>query len=428
MGLSKRNLLCVLCCLCLNLGVAIDTITSSQSIKDPECIISSGRAFKLGFFSPVNSTNRYLGIWFNNISVFTVIWVANREKPLKNSSGVLTISEDGNLVVLDGQKEILWSSNVTNSVVNSSAQLSDSGNLVLQENTRLLWESFQHPSDTFLPKMKISTNVRTGKKVQLTSWKNPSDPSIGSFSAGFSPLNIPQAFVWKDSHPYWRTGPWNGQVFNGVPSSWNPNYHNAFTVVDDKQGTVYGTFAYTDVLHLSKYVLDSQGHLVQTYWNYEKEDWEVLGLGPKDECDVYGTCGTFGNCDLLGSPICSCLRGFEPKIIEEWNRGNWSSGCLRRTPLQCERSNKSGEEGKADGFFELKMIKVPDFAQWSYGTKDDCQNQCLKNCSCVAYAYDSGIGCMSWTGNLVDLGKFSVGGSEIYIRLANLEFGKFFSF
>ncbi|GMY37014.1 G-type lectin S-receptor-like serine/threonine-protein kinase At1g11330 isoform X1 [Fagus crenata] len=424
MGLSKRNFLCVLCCLCLNLGVAIDTITSSQSIKDPEYIISSGSAFKLGFFSPVNSTNRYLGIWFNNISVFTVIWVANREKPLKNSSGVLTISKDGNLVVLDGQKEILWSSNVTNSVVNSSAQLSDSGNLVLQENTRLLWESFQHPSDTFLPKMKISTNVRTGKKVQLTSWKNPSDPSIGNFSAGFSPLNIPQAFVWKDGHPYWRTGPWNGQVFIGVPSSWNPNYHNAFTVVDDKQGTVYGTFAYTDVLRLSKYVLDSQGHLVQTYWNYEKEDWEVLGLGPKDECDVYGTCGTFGNCDLLGSPICSCLRGFEPKIIEEWNRGNWSSGCLRRTLLQCERLNKSGEEGKADGFFELKMIKVPDFAQWSYGTKDDCQNQCLKNCSCVAYAYDSGIGCMSWTRNLIDLQKFSVGGSEIYIRLSNLEFEK----
>jgi hypothetical protein len=153
-----------------------------------------------------------------------------------------------------------------------------------------------------------------------------------------------------------------------------------------------------------------------------------LGLGPKDECDVYGTCGTFGNCDLLGSPICSCLRGFEPKIIEEWNRGNWSSGCLRRTPLQCERLNKSGEERKEDGFFELKMVKVPDFAQWSYGTKDDCQNQCLKNCSCVAYAYDSGIGCMSWTGNLIDLRKFSVGGSEIYIRLANLEFGMFFSF
>jgi hypothetical protein len=132
--LSKRNLLFVLCCFCLNLGAAIDTIMSSQSIKDPDYIISKGSIFKLGFFSPVNSTNRYLRIWYNSISIFTIVWVANREKSLMDSSGLFTISEDGNLVVLNGQKEILWSSNVTNSVINSSAQLLDSGNLVLQDD------------------------------------------------------------------------------------------------------------------------------------------------------------------------------------------------------------------------------------------------------------------------------------------------------
>ena len=81
MGLSKTNLLSVICCFCLNLTVAIDTIRSSQSINDTEYIISNGSAFRLGFFSPANSTNRYLGIWYNNISVFTDIWVANRQKP-----------------------------------------------------------------------------------------------------------------------------------------------------------------------------------------------------------------------------------------------------------------------------------------------------------------------------------------------------------
>ena len=165
--LSKRNFLSVFCCLCLNLGVAIDTIISPQSIKDPDYIISNGSDFKLGFFSPVNSTNRYLGIWYNRISVFTVVWVANRQKPLKNSSGVLTISEDGNLVVLDGQREILWSSNVTNSVANSNFHLLDSGNLVLRENTsgKIIWESFHHPTDTFLPGMKLSVNLRDRKSV-----------------------------------------------------------------------------------------------------------------------------------------------------------------------------------------------------------------------------------------------------------------------
>ena len=111
---------------------------------------------------------------------------SKQQQPLKDSSGVLTISEDGNLVALNGQKEILWSSNVNNSVANSSAQILDLGNLVLKENTigTILWESFNNPSYVSLPEMKISTNERTGEKVKLTSWKSPSDPSIGSFFDG----------------------------------------------------------------------------------------------------------------------------------------------------------------------------------------------------------------------------------------------------
>ena len=105
----------------------------------------------------------------------------------------------------------------------------------------ILWESFQHPSDSFLARMKLSSNLRKDEKVQLTSWKSPSDPSIGSFSAGIDPLNIPEGIVWKDGCPNWRTSPWNGQVFIGT-QNWNPVYHNGFSVVDDKQGTVYATF------------------------------------------------------------------------------------------------------------------------------------------------------------------------------------------
>ncbi|KAK4588007.1 hypothetical protein RGQ29_019129 [Quercus rubra] len=391
--LSKRSLLYALCCLFLNLGVARDTISSFQSLKDPDYIISNGSAFRLGFFSPVNSTNRYLGIWYNKISVvnyFSVVWVANRERPLKDSSGVLTIYEDGNLVVLNGQEEILWSSNVSNSVPNSSATLLDSGNLVLQRDT--------------------------------TGAISPSDPSIGRFSSGVIPQNISQGFIWKDGHPYWRTGPWNGQFFTGAQSR-VLDYQRGYTLVYDKEEIVCATITYVNGLGLSKHFLDSQGNFTQLRWDDEKEDWEVVGFAPANECDVYGTCGAFGSCYALSSPICSCLKGFEPKIVEEWNRGNWMSGCVRRTPLQRERVNNGSKgAGKADGFLKLEMVKVPDFAKWSYRTKDDCRKQCLENCSCVAYAYDTHIGCMSWSGNLFDLQKFSTGGLDIYIRLSYLEF------
>ena len=441
MGLVRKTsmsvLLVLLCCFCLDSGSATDTITSLQPMKDSDYIISNGSAFKLGFFSPKNSTNRYLGIWYNKKSVLPVQWVANREKPLKDSSGVLTIS-DGKLVILDGQKEILWSSNVTNSVANSSAQLLDSGNLVLREGTtgRIVWESFQHPSDTLLQRMKFSTNVRTGEKVQFSPWKGPSDPSIGSFSSGIQPQtrSLVQIFIWKDGRPFWRSGPWNSRSFIGLPEMYSI-YHDGFSLTEDQDGTYSFSFSYMND-SLFHCVITTEGDIQAKYWDCEKDDWGILWNAVKSKCDVYGMCGAFGSCDSQSSPICSCLPGFKPKNTKEWNRGNWTSGCVRRTPSsQCTVVNSSIEAVKMDGFLKLKTMKVPDFADSlpvhenfgdlsSTNNEDYCRQQCLENCSCTAYAYDSGTGCMSWTRSLIDIQKFSRGGVDLYIRVAYSELGE----
>ena len=406
-------------------GSATDTITSFQPIKDPNYIISNGSAFKLGFFSPVNSTNRYLGIWFNKKSVLPAQWVANRDKPLKDSSGVLTISEDGNLVLLNGQKEILWSSNVTNSSPNSSALLKDSGNLVLRESTTtgtIVWESFQNPSDTLLQTMKLSTNVRTGKKVQFTSWKSPSDPSIGSFSAGIQAQSLVQVFLWRDGCPRWRSGPWNLGRFIGSVET-DSVFHDGFSLSKDQDGTFYISFPYVSD-SLFHYFLTTDGDIVERYWDNDKDDWVVMWHALQSECDIYGKCGEFGSCNPQTSPICSCLAGFEPKSTEEWNRGNWTSGCVRGTPLQCERVNTGGEAGKMDKFLKLNMMKVPDFADLSSAPEENCRQQCIENCSCIAYASDSGAGCMSWTTSLIDTQKISSHGYDLYIRVAYSELGE----
>ena len=429
-------LLVLLCCFCLDSGSATDTITSFQPVRDSDYIISNGSAFKLGFFSPVNSSNRYLGIWYDKKSILPTQWVANREKPLKDSSGVLTISEDGNLVILDGQKGILWSSNVTNSVANSSAQLLDSGNLVLRESTTgtIVWESFQHPSNTLLQRMKFGANVRTGEKVKFSSWKSPSDPSIGSFSFGIQLQSFIQIFIWKDSRPFWRSGPWNSRTFIGLPEMYSI-YHDGVSLTEDQDGTYSFSFSYVKD-SLFHYVITTEGDIVERYWDYEKDDWRILWNAVKSECDVYGMCGAFGSCNSRSSPICSCLLGFEPKNTKEWNRGNWTSGCVRRTLLsQCAIVNSSIEAIKMDGFLKLKTMKVPDFADSlpayeSFGglsstnNEDYCRQQCLENCSCIAYAYDSGTGCMSWTTSLIDIQKFSSGGVDLYIRVAYSELGE----
>ncbi|KAJ4837739.1 hypothetical protein Tsubulata_015330 [Turnera subulata] len=117
--------------------------------------------------------------------------------------------------------------------------------------------------------------------------------------------------------------------------------------------------------------------------------------------------------DLIGRYVpliscISCLNGFEPQNAEEWSKGNWTSGCIRSRLLRCNRSENGSEGEKEDGFLKLDT---------------ECRNECLSDCSCVAYAYYPGFGCILWRGNLDDMQKFSSGGSDLYIRLTYSELG-----
>lgn len=411
-------------CLCTDLGTAVDTITTSQPIRDSETIKSKSSLFKLGFFSPPNSSNRFVGIWVDKKSE-PVVWVANKNKPLNDSSGIITV-EDGNLVVLNGKNQLLWSSNVSNSVNNVTAQLLDTGNLVLSDNIngRIIWESFEEPTDTFLKEMKLISSTRTGPIIQLTSWRSPSDPSTGSFTFGIDALNIPEGVIWNNSRPYARTGPWNGQSFIGIPDMYSVYLDGFQLQVDDQANVVTFSYALLNNLIIF-YVLTSLGSIEERYWDEAEEEWKVSFRSLETECDVYGHCGGFGKCDAQKKPICNCLRGFEPKNVEEWSRGNWSSGCVRKRALQCEMINKTGNVGRKDGFLKLQNMKLPYFAERSSVPVELCREACLNNCSCAAYAYVTGIGCMRWTGNLIDLNKFTTEGEDLYLRLPHSELGKF---
>ncbi|XP_073141229.1 G-type lectin S-receptor-like serine/threonine-protein kinase At1g11300 [Henckelia pumila] len=415
-----------LLCSCFVLGftAAENTLRFNQSLRDSETLVSSGEKFKLGFFSPANSSYRYVGIMYN-IPVMTVIWVANRENPLNDLNGSVQLSGDGNLVILDGQKEVIWSTNVSSPLPNSSVQLLDTGNLVLQDslNLGIKWESFVHASDSWLPKMELLTDSSMDEKIVLTSWRSPSNPALGRFTSTVEPLDIPQLFVWNGQYPFWRSGPWNGHIFTGIP--WSDTYYqNGIDVVNDNPKSAYVTYSYTNASILLYFVLNTSGSLLQKVWANGYRDWEVLWSSIGNECDFYGKCGPFGICYARHTPICSCLPGFEPKSHEEWNAANWSGGCTRKTPLQCEKNGTSvGGMGKEDGFLMLKTVKLPDkFKRFSV-LEEDCRNQCSNDCSCIAYAFDSGIGCLRWTGSLIDMQNLPSGDTDLYIRLANSELG-----
>ncbi|KAL7243938.1 hypothetical protein ACSBR1_016205 [Camellia fascicularis] len=415
-----------------------DTLTQSQPISAGQTLVSSGQIFELGFFIPSNSSKQYVGIWHKNVPIHDrkVVWVANRENPLTvtatdSASSSLTIGKDGNLRLLDGMNNTVWLTNVSSVHSNNSiAVLSDRGDLSLKDSVSglILWESFNYPCDTFSPGMMIGMNTKTGDKRFMSSWLTEDDPSPGTFVCGFSMDTPPQVFIWNGSKPYWRGGPWDGLKFIGVVDIENA-YSDGFNLIhDNQQGSVYMTWHVYNTSHVHFMFLTPDGTLKRMFMDEQVKNPYVSWMVPVNQCDIYGVCGPFGVCNKNKSPNCECLKGFVPNSTEDWNKGNWVGGCVRKTDLLCQKNTSNlASSGKAqnDGFWKLGSMKLPDHFEYLY-TEDSsgCQQWCLSNCSCVAYAYVTGIDCMVWTGGLMDVQQFSLAGNDLYLRLSYSELGK----
>ncbi|KAL5576576.1 hypothetical protein UlMin_018275 [Ulmus minor] len=406
-------------------NVEIYNISSSQALSLRKTLISSNQVFELGFFSPNNSTNQYVGIWYKGVSPLTVLWVANRKNPFTGNSTTLAISSNGNLELLDEDNNSLWSTNTSvGSNSTSFALLSDDGNLVLKDGLsgQDLWQSFSHLGDTLLAGAVLGFNVKTGENFVLSSWKSIADPSPGNFTVGFSQQRPTQAFIWNGRIPHYRTGPWDKSRFVGHPemeSTYRSRYH---LEENETQGTTYFsiTSRVSSSSNLLKFFLSPEGKL-KLLIKESDSDWSSNWESPANQCQVYGTCGPFGVCKISDSPICKCLNGFVPKASQEWIKGNWTGGCVRKTELLCGRnsSSQASDKGERDGFKKMENMKLPDFYEYLMSTNfNDCHFGCLNNCSCIAYAYVDGIGCLVWSKDLIDILQIpDGGGQDLYLRL-----------
>ncbi|XP_038981803.1 G-type lectin S-receptor-like serine/threonine-protein kinase At2g19130 [Phoenix dactylifera] len=405
-------------------GVATDTISLGQSVSGNQTIVSKEGHFELGFFTPGNSRNYYIGIWYKTIPVQTVIWVANRATPISNtSSAELKISEDGKLVLLNSSKIPVWSSNSTPSTSNSTvAVLLDTGNLVISKGSNTtIWQSFDHPTDTWMPGGWLGVNKITGEYQSTTSWENPENPAPGPFAQSMDPDGSNQfVLLWNGSEIYWSSGLWNGQYFTAVPGTRESTPFN-FTFVDNKQRK-YAMYTILDSSFITRCVIDSSGLLRQWYWLNSTQKWQTVFTQPLAQCDVYSLCGAFGICDQKSLNTCRCSHGFEPASLKEWEFNVWKSGCMRKTSLRC--SNKSSTGGEGDRFLEMTNMRLPANPQnLTVGSAKDCEQACLNSCSCNAYAYVSG--CSIWTGDLRNLRQLYDGDSgagTLHLRLAASNF------
>ncbi|KAK6162296.1 hypothetical protein DH2020_002137 [Rehmannia glutinosa] len=345
----------------------LESFEGSQVIlRGNTTITSENTTFKLGFFAPNNEFKWYLGIWYASIPIPTYVWVANRERPINNLlSASAEITEDGKLAVMDqDSRTIMWE---TNNVEKASGlSLSEQGNLVLlSSDGRIVWQSFDFPTDTWLPGMNLTAGQR------LTSWKSSIDPTLGRF-----------------------------------------DFIDPFTPM--------ATFGYTEVPlesgikpPLTRFVLDHMGRLKQFTWSQQSEIWNMFWSQPENVCRVYGLCGNLGLCN--GEPLspCQCLNGFSPVDGVSWGKDDFSEGCWREGDEHCGENDKFEEVGAVS----YERTTVVSFS----GSRSECEKACLKNCSCVGLYHNANDNfCKNLYGSLLNLRNITSDSTihdKLYVRV-----------
>ncbi|KAG6651692.1 hypothetical protein CIPAW_06G130400 [Carya illinoinensis] len=421
---AKPFLFFVLLLLRAYFSIAVDTLSKGQSLSamNTDSISSNGSIFELGFFKRGTPPKFYLGIWFKRLVGERIVWIANKEKHLSDpSSSRLEFSEDGNLVLLEGSYKMpFWSTNLQNLPSNSTeAVLRDDGNFVLRDRSNvsaIFWESFNHPTNTWRPGAKLGMDKAGKVPKQLISWKNSENPSPGVFSLRLDPNESNQFILeWNRSQVYWRSGVWKGKSFNSFPEMRGLNHICNFSFVSNEKET-YSTYSLYNTSRMSQFLITSNGQIQQYMWLSSAEPWFLFWAQPNSLSDVYALCGPFGIYHDNTSHPCDCPKGFEPFSDTQTRLNDWSGGCLRRHPLQCENRN-----AKKDWFQKIPNTTLPiNWKAYSTVGARRCELACINSCSCIAYAHNNS-GCMIWEGTLLNLQRLSDGGKvgqDIYLRLA----------
>uniref|UniRef100_A0A0D9ZG93 non-specific serine/threonine protein kinase n=1 Tax=Oryza glumipatula TaxID=40148 RepID=A0A0D9ZG93_9ORYZ len=421
---------------------ATDTLKAGQVLSAGDKLVSRNGKFALGFFNPSTNISKssdnissswYIGIWFNKIPVFTVVWVANRERSIAEPDLKLTqlkISQDGNLAIVNHANEsIIWSTRIVNRTeasMNTSVLLHDSGNLVIQSTSNaVLWQSFDYPTDVALPNAKIGWNKVTGLNRVGVSKKSLIDMGPGSYSVQLY-TNGTRRVTLEHRNPsieYWYWSPDESGM--KIPALKQLLYMNPQTrglvtpaYVNSSEEEYY-SYNSSDESSSTFLLLDINGQIKFNVWSQDKQSWQSLYTQPVDPCRSYDTCGPFTICNGNSQPFCDCMENFTRKSPRDWDLGDRTGGCSRISPLDCTRNTSS-----TDIFHPLIHVTLPRNPQTiqEATTQSECAQACLSSCSCTAYSYQNTSTCSIWHDELFSVNQDD--GIEIhsqdvlYLRLA----------
>ncbi|CAA2996091.1 G-type lectin S-receptor-like serine threonine-kinase At5g24080 isoform X1 [Olea europaea subsp. europaea] len=407
--------------------------------ENNEAWVSDNGTFTFGF-SPIDakSDQFQLGIWFVQLpGDRTLVWSAEINSPVSKNA-ILEFETSGSLVLVDRDTTV-WTSNTSNSGV-ETAVMSENGNFILYgTDQRIAWESFSHPSDTLLPGQPLTVSLEL---------KSSEPPSHGGYYAlkmlqqrtSLSlalTYNLPESYNTSPDS-YTNLSYWSGPEIS--------NFTGDVIAVLDEEGSfgiIYGSSLDGEVYVykndndngglssatnqsgrpsvLRRLTLEANGNLRLYRWDNDvngSRQWVPEWAAVSKPCDIAGICGN-GICNLDRSKTnasCTCLPGTS-------KRGN-DGECLGNSSV----SGKCGQHHEnLTSQFKIEAIQQTNyyFAESSVianysdiETVSKCGDACLSDCECVASIY--GLNeeeAYCWVLRSLEYGGYEDAGSTLFVKV-----------
>ncbi|KAL6142177.1 hypothetical protein ACLB2K_060460 [Fragaria x ananassa] len=346
---------------------------SLKAEEENNVLVSPDGTFTSGFYKVGANASCY-SIWFTKSVNKTVVWMANRDRPVSKRGSKLTLHANGNLVLTDALGSLVWS---TNTISNEDTEvvLLDTGNLVLRNQAkRVIWQSFDSPTDTLLPTQPLTKNTT------LVSMRSQGTYLCGFYNFKFDDNSV--LFLIYNG-PQLSSVYWPRIIPSVFESGRNPYNSSRVAILD-----VAGQFISSDNMQFkaSDYGVGPKRRLTMDYDGiirlYSLDEptgmWELSWLPDGvDACRVQGLCGEYGICTYKPEPTCTCPSGF---FLND--PSDWSKGCS--PPF-----NLTQDTSKLD-FLELPYTDYYGYDMVSYTVGisfEACRNSCLVDSKCLGFGY-----------------------------------------
>nr|GME00225.1 putative receptor protein kinase ZmPK1 [Ipomoea batatas] len=361
------------------------TLNNGASLSAPQDFLTStpNGNFTAGFYQ-VGENAYSFAIWFSEPLIdgnHTVVWMANRDRPVNGVKSKLSLLKSGNLVLNDAGQTDVWSTQTT-SYSPVHLKLLDNGNLVLQDPTIPipLWQSFDSPTDVLLPQQRI-----TGAS-NLVSARSLTNHSSGFYKLFFDADNVLRLLYdgFGLTSVFWPS-PWlvsweaGRTTYNSSKTAFLNPFGHFYSSDDFKFNTADHRESIPRILKL-----DSDGNL--RVYSLKNKIWKVTWQAISQTCKIHGICGVNSLCNYIGhsgTRKCSCLPGHRAK-----NKTDWAYGCEPEFNLSCDGNSNSTNFG----FVELNHVEFYgyDFSYIPNIPLDMCREKCRTDCRCRGFEYNFG--------------------------------------